>query len=484
MASEWFVKADKGVSGPFTASEISELARAGKLGSTTLVRSGQRGSWRPARLVRGLLNSPPPRSLADRTSVNQRDAIDPTWAFAVAVVIGGTLLSTVLLFVGLKLRRQTATAVAVGEAGSAPNEAAQPLERPRVEMVPDPIEPPEPKADTLEEVMDAVAPSVALVTGRSSSGTGFVIEPGVVVTNKHVLRTECIADLRAAFPSASRDLQGPQPVTLIYKDPDRDLAFLRVNRTPRPLRMTVDHTFKRGQEVTVVGNPAMTGGPVLVNAVSRGIMSTEATLDGQHFFQIGVSINPGNSGGPVLDSDGSVLGVVTLKDQKKEGLGFCIPPKEVAASIGQMKTVSDADILRVNDDHDFQVVVFEIAMRGALAKVRMDSLVTAMDRAIDSGGKAVDGIEAVARKTGLRLTSQEETADLQGSVTRIARNPRYTEATRQRLADLWATVQSMVSYAEDPRGSLNSYSVKARELFDDFDRQFQPLRMLASSPFE
>jgi len=332
--------------------------------------------------------------------------------------------------------------------------------------------------------MAAVSPSVALIQGESSSGTGFVVEPGVVVTNKHVIQTECIADLRVFFPSASKGLQGPQPATVIYKDPKRDLAFLRVNRTPTPLQMTLDHAFKRGQEITVVGNPAMTDGPTLINAVSQGIMSTEATLDGQHFFQMGVSINPGNSGGPVLDSDGTVLGVVTLRDPEKQGLGFCIPPKEVADSIGQMKTVSDAELPKINDDHDVQVIGLRIHMRGILAKVRMDSVVKAMAREVKAGGKPKDGIDAVQREAGPRVLSQEHTEALQESVTRIVRNVRYSEATRHRLADLWATVQSMVSYAEYPRGEFSSYTEKVRQLDDDFDRQFEPLRLIVGFPFE
>ena len=99
-------------------------------------------------------------------------------------------------------------------------------------------------------------------------------------------------------------------------------------------------------------------------------------------------------------------------------------------------------------------------------------------------GKGSDGIEAVKNESGLGLASPEQAAALQESVTRVVRNPRYPEATRQRLADLWATVQSMVSYAEDPRGSLDTYRVKARELSDDFERQFHPLRLLVGSPFE
>jgi hypothetical protein len=82
------------------------------------------------------------------------------------------------------------------------------------------------------------------------------------------------------------------------------------------------------------------------------------------------------------------------------------------------------------------------------------------------------------------VTSQEQTEDLQEAVTRIVRNDRYPEATRQRLADLWATVQSMVSYAEEPRGNFSSYREKVRQLDDDFDRQCEPLRLIVGWPFE
>jgi S1-C subfamily serine protease len=480
MASEWFVKTAKGVSGPFSTSQMANFERSGKLGSNTLVRRGDIGSWRPVNLVRHLFEVASESS----SSASRENSFDPTWAFALAVGVGGAVLSSILLLIGLNLRAQPKQPIAVIGVGGDSPEAPPAPDRPPVDVPPESPVPPADGPVTLEGVMAAVAPSVALIEGQSSSGTGFVIEPGVVVTNKHVIQTECVADLRALFPSAAEDLQGPQSVTLIYKDPKHDLAFLRVKRTPPQLQMTNDHALKRGQEITVVGNPAMTGGPVLINAVSKGVMSTEATIDGNRYFQIGISVNPGNSGGPVLDSEGNVLGVVTLKDSKKEGLGFCIPPKEVLDAISHMKAVPDTNLLRINEDHDFQVIVFQIAMRGILSKVRMDTLVTAMTRAIEAGGKPNDGIETVQREVGPYVTSQEQTKDLQEAVTRIVRNDRYPEATRQRLADLWATVQSMVSYAEEPRGNFSSYREKVRQLDDDFDRQFEPLRLIVGSPFE
>ena len=58
---------------------------------------------------------------------------------------------------------------------------------------------------------------------------------------------------------------------------------------------------------------------MLENAISRGVMSTRTTLDGQPFYQLGIAINPGNSGGPVIDLAGKVIGVATKKATQLEG---------------------------------------------------------------------------------------------------------------------------------------------------------------------
>ena len=119
-----------------------------------------------------------------------------------------------------------------------------------------------------------------------------------------------------------------------------------------------------------------------------------------------------------------------------------------------------------------------------MAKVRMKSLASAMRRAIDSGGTANDGVRAVSRESGLEVMSRDEAARLRAAVASIAKNPRYPEATRQRMADFWATVQAMVSYAEDPRGNADSYKKKSLELADDFDRELVPLEVLVGSPWD
>ena len=197
---------------------------------------------------------------------------------------------------------------------------------------------PSPTTLTTEQVIANVDASVALVAGRRSGGTGFLIQPNVLVTNKHVISSEQIESIRIFFPSAKAAERGPYRAKLLYKDPARDLAFLSVETKLKPLMLAENYKFRRGQDVVVIGNPGteISDDSFLMNAVSKGVMSAETKVDGQPYFQLTLTVNHGNSGGPVLDSTGQVLGVVTLKSVNQEGMGFCIPAAEVQASLARM----------------------------------------------------------------------------------------------------------------------------------------------------
>ena len=59
-------------------------------------------------------------------------------------------------------------------------------------------------------------------------------------------------------------------------------------------------------------------------------------VEGMNYYQMNIAINAGNSGGPVFDSSGRVIGVATLKSNKTEAMGFCIPVEELAAATKQL----------------------------------------------------------------------------------------------------------------------------------------------------
>ena len=79
-----------------------------------------------------------------------------------------------------------------------------------------------------------------------------------------------------------------------------------------------------GEEIFAIGTPMEAA---LSQSVSRGILSGRRDIEGRSLLQTDVSINPGNSGGPLIDENGLVVGVATLKISGKglEGLGFGVP---------------------------------------------------------------------------------------------------------------------------------------------------------------
>jgi S1-C subfamily serine protease len=198
----------------------------------------------------------------------------------------------------------------------------------------------------LEALVENSINSVALIQGKSSQGTGFVIEPHVVATNRHVIAGEPIDALSVHFPKEPT----PFKAKLLYEDDLQDLAFLRVETSAKPLLLCPACTCRPGQDIVAIGNPGL-GGLVLQNTISKGLMSSDITIEGHPFYQLSISINPGNSGGPVLDNAGQVVGVTTLKATKNEGVAFCIPASQVRAAYGRAQTLSPQDIALVEYKH-------------------------------------------------------------------------------------------------------------------------------------
>ena len=70
-----------------------------------------------------------------------------------------------------------------------------------------------------------------------------------------------------------------------------------------------------------------------MHTATEGIISASGRTFGQRkYLQISAAVNPGNSGGPLIDQNGRVVGIVTLKAQL-ENVGFSVPSSELLAFI-------------------------------------------------------------------------------------------------------------------------------------------------------
>lgn len=166
----------------------------------------------------------------------------------------------------------------------------------------------------------------------SGSGSGLIIDSeGHIVTNNHVIGDATEIEVRF---SDKTKLIGH----LIGKDPDTDLAVLKVNADhPLPSARFGDSTgVKVGQWVLAVGNPFGLDRTVTLGVVS-GIGRENINLSRyENFIQTDASINPGNSGGPLFNLRGEVIGINTAIINFAQGIGFAIPSNMAKQVIEQL----------------------------------------------------------------------------------------------------------------------------------------------------
>ena len=176
-------------------------------------------------------------------------------------------------------------------------------------------------ARTVERVAVAARKSVVVITvrgrdGRSEGlGTGFVVSAdGLIATNRHVIGEG--RPITVELPDGKK----VEATAVHASDRGLDLAVLRVDvRGLTPLPLGDSASLKDGQSVVALGNPQG-----LKHSVVAGVVSGRREIDGRPMIQLAIPIEPGNSGGPVLDLEGRVRGLVTVKSLVTENLGFAV----------------------------------------------------------------------------------------------------------------------------------------------------------------
>lgn len=160
-------------------------------------------------------------------------------------------------------------------------------------------------------------------------GSGFIIrDDGLIVTNKHVVS---VPD--ATYRVITKD-DKTYDVVKIYRDPDNDLAIVKINATGlKPVEMGDSSKIKVGQTAIAIGtalgefrNTVTVG---VISGVGRGITAGSPFENGgerlDNVIQTDAAINPGNSGGPLLNSAGQVIGVNSAVSSQGQNIGFALP---------------------------------------------------------------------------------------------------------------------------------------------------------------
>jgi S1-C subfamily serine protease len=377
----------------------------------------------------------------------------------------------------------------LGTRDSTPPPAVPTAERPKspappVPTAPEPrkkkpAEPETPKVLSAKEIAARAAPSVALLEGKNGSGTAFLIDRQVLATNRHVIDEELPRHLHARFPDADRSLRGIYGVNLLYVDPDLDLAFLTVDIELPPLEVARDHRFVRGQEITVIGSPGLGDGQILQNAISRGLLSTETTIEGHSYYQIDASINPGNSGGPVFDEQGHVIGVVTLKAWGKEGLGFCLPIGGVLESLERARNVSVAETQALRARHRMRVVSYAVLRCSRAYAIAGRVYVRAMESAMEEGVDLNVGLRAAqaAMRSYLLRLDGGLLPDMNEEAEKIPKDRALEGPARERFEALWRVYVGLKDHIDSPHGTFDTYKLGCTTYEKDLDQVAHAFRV-------
>jgi S1-C subfamily serine protease len=180
-------------------------------------------------------------------------------------------------------------------------------------------------------------------------GSGVIVqEDGYILTNFHVVEDATRIEVRL------RDRRR-FTATLHGKDPQSDLAVLKINATNLPAARFGDSDAVRvGEFAVAIGAPfefdySVTFGHISAKGRSqvipaRGQQLQGATMD-QDFLQTDASINPGNSGGPLVNLYGEVIGINTLIRGLRTGIGFAVPVN--LAKIVSEKLIKDGKFPRL-----------------------------------------------------------------------------------------------------------------------------------------
>ncbi|WP_213816671.1 S1C family serine protease [Glaciihabitans sp. dw_435] len=177
---------------------------------------------------------------------------------------------------------------------------------------------------TVMGVADAVLPSVASVSVRTSRGAGMgsasvIGADGLMLTSAHVVAGARRVEVAFADGRESE-------AAVIGADPLSDLAVLRASGpTPDPVTFGDASTLRVGQLVVALGNPHGLAGSVTAGIVS-GLGRSLPTQVGRvidEVVQTDAALNPGNSGGVLADGHGRMVGVNTAV--AGVGLGLAVP---------------------------------------------------------------------------------------------------------------------------------------------------------------
>jgi S1-C subfamily serine protease len=176
-----------------------------------------------------------------------------------------------------------------------------------------------------EQAYDSADNAVVEVATLTTIGTGFIFRysrQSLIVTNEHVI--EGASNIKIHFQDSI-----VADADIVDASSTNDIAVLR----PRGVDLTryaqltegTSHNLQIGDELMTIGYPLGES-----HHLSIGLYAgREKRQEIGHLLRLNMPVDPGNSGGPLIDDEGRVVGIVTLKDSRSSSISFAIPIEQI-----------------------------------------------------------------------------------------------------------------------------------------------------------
>lgn len=179
---------------------------------------------------------------------------------------------------------------------------------------------------------------------REGSGSGVIVtEDGYILTNNHVVEGADDDGIEVVLGDGKQKF----PARIVGKDPQTDLALLKIDATNLPAITLADsEKLEVGDVVLAIGNPFALGQSVslgIVSALGRSVN----TADYADFIQTDAAVNMGNSGGALVDARGRLVGInqsIASPSGGNAGIAFAVPVN--MAKVVMERLVTDGMVKR------------------------------------------------------------------------------------------------------------------------------------------
>lgn len=256
----------------------------------------------------------------------------------------------------------------------------------------------------------------------SGAGSGIIIKDAdstlYILTNYHVIEDSTAVSVQFSDDSTA-------DATILGYDEDADVAVIEVDEstledstleTIKTAKIGDSDNLKVGETAIAIGNALGYGQSVttgVISAVNREVQLTDKTMT---LIQTSAAINPGNSGGALLNADGEVVGMNTVKysDTSVEGMGYAIP---INSAMEIANGLIDGTITTETANQKAYLGIYGGTLSEEMAQQYNAPAGVYVSSVIDGSSAATAGLEAGCIITGFNGEDISTMEDLQSAIS-------------------------------------------------------------------